>query len=468
MVAEPAAKIGGARASGRPSDPSGTSWASPILADDTGWFSDATLTETRGVTAGRATENLDAYNLYLQARQSYVSGNRDDPLWDESIVRLCRRATEIDPNYARAWALKALAQAWSKDIRGSGDGGRAAVECALRLDAGLADAHAVRARHLAEQGQHKEAFVEIQVALGLDTESYDVNESAGLLSYRQSRMGAAIRYFEKATMLMEAGFFAPGMLMSCCAAIGDALGATRAARATLAHSKRALALDQSNGAALGFVVTALAVLGEAERARDWIDRALRIDPDNSGMRYSFACALCRLNDTEAAFDQLGPFFSKTSPSFLNHAKADPDLDRLRDDPRFEAMVAVAEARLSVCADDAKARRGSLAAVRRHTLKQDIVANLSRSELSVGFIAGRNRMTPRNVQRLLGAEGATFSTFVLERRLAQAYGMLTDLRQTDRAIAAIVFDCGFGDISHFNRAFRRLYQKTPSDVRAGGG
>ena len=33
-------------------------------------------------------------------------------------------------------------------------------------------------------------------------------------------------------------------------------------------------------------------------------------------------------------------------AWLNHAKADPDLGPLRDDPRFKAMVGAAEARLA--------------------------------------------------------------------------------------------------------------------------
>ena len=45
-------------------------------------------------------------------------------------------------------------------------------------------------------------------------------------------------------------------------------------------------------------------------------------------------------------------------------------------------------------------------------------------------------------------------------------MLTDARYDQRAISAIAFDVGFNDLSYFNRAFRRSYAATPSEVREG--
>jgi AraC-like DNA-binding protein len=67
--------------------------------------------------------------------------------------------------------------------------------------------------------------------------------------------------------------------------------------------------------------------------------------------------------------------------------------------------------------------------------------------------------------LFEAEGTTFSQYVLGQRLALAHRLLTDPRDARSTITAIAFDAGFGDLSSFNRAFRRAYGATPSDVRA---
>jgi adenylate cyclase len=99
---------------------------------------------------------------------------------------------------------------------------------------------------------------------------------------------------------------------------------------------------------MSYGANALAALGDAERARDWMNRALLIEPDNMNARYNFACQMtAHLKDSDAALKLLAPVFETLAIGFLNHAKADPDLDLLRDDPRFKAMVAAAEARLAV-------------------------------------------------------------------------------------------------------------------------
>ena len=106
---------------------------------------------------------------------------------------------------------------------------------------------------------------------------------------------------------------------------------------------------------MAYGANALAVLGEAERAKDWISRALLIDPDNMNARYNFACVLTtHLKEPDAALELLGSIFETLAIGFLNHAKADPDLDPLRDDPRFKAMVAAAEARLAGASDEGAA------------------------------------------------------------------------------------------------------------------
>jgi len=111
-----------------------------------------------------------------------------------------------------------------------------------------------------------------------------------------------------------------------------------------------------------------------------------------------------------------------------------------------------------------ARGRGLRAARLHAIKEDIRAALGQHGLSLTAIAARHGVTPRYVQALFETEGTTFSHFILNERLARVHRMLCDPLQMTQGISAVAFAAGFGDLSHFNRAFRRRYGATPSDVR----
>jgi len=205
----------------------------------------------------------------------------------------------------------------------------------------------VKARILSHYGRHDEASAEIEIALRLDPESYEVNRAAAYLRFRQHRLEDAIRYYEKAMALMETDLNSGSMLVTCYTSVGNVQAALRVAQITLSRTEKTLAQDRNNAAAMAYGSNALAALGESERAKEWMNRALLIDPDNMNARYNFACVLTRhVKDTDAALELLGPVFEKLAIGFLNHAKVDPDLDLLREDARFKAMVAAAEARLA--------------------------------------------------------------------------------------------------------------------------
>ena len=312
------------------------------------------LPEEKKAIEHRGTENVDAYNLFLMARQTYATGYSADPRRLDAIIRMCRRAVEIDPNYADPWALIALAEVLLRsDVgRQGGDGGLAAAERALALNPDLAEAHAVKARILSEENRIDEARREIDIALRLDSESYQVNRNAGLLKFRQKQIEEAAAYWEKAVTLEQGDFGSAGMLVTIYTALGKHEAAQRAAQISLERCEKVLARDSNNGAALGHSAVALAVLGQRDRAQERMEYALLIDPENLTMRYNFVCTLANyLKDKDAALEMLGPAFEQMGLGLINHAKADPDLDGIRDDPRFKEMLAAAERRLSAQKSD---------------------------------------------------------------------------------------------------------------------
>jgi adenylate cyclase len=153
----------------------------------------------------------------------------------------------------------------------------------------------------------------------------------------------ALRHYEKAVEVMENDYHAWALLITCYEALCNKAGVRHAAEMMVAQAEKAVAEDPSNGSALGIGAGGLAALGEAERAKEWIDRAILIDPDNLNMLYNFACVLAaHLNDKEAALNLLERSLSRIATVQIKLAEADPDLDSLRDDPRFQQLLANAK------------------------------------------------------------------------------------------------------------------------------
>jgi len=307
------------------------------------------LPEEKKAIEQRGTTSPEAYNLYLMARKYWVSGNYGDIKRDQRVVRLTRRAVEIDPNYAQAWALMAVAQVSLRNYFGiSDEDGEASADRALAIDPTIAEAYAVKSNILSEQGDFNAAREQIEKAVQLDPASWEVNREAARLATAQRKFAIAAQHYERAVAVIESDFHSWAMLVMCYQALGDREAVLRGAEMMHVQAEKVLAEDPSNGAALGICAGGHAVAGNRERAMETIERALLIDPDNLRMRYNFACVLSAyLHERDAALELLEPVLAQASLAPVKAAAVDPDLDYLRGDPRFEVALAAAQERLGI-------------------------------------------------------------------------------------------------------------------------
>ena len=183
-------------------------------------------------------------------------------------------------------------------------------------------------------------------------------------------------------------------------------------------------------------------------------------------RQAVAALLGRLDDTPMTFV---PHDAEALRLLVTYAGAiadalpltSPELQRLTVSHMQDLIAAIIAATRG---DRAIAEGRGIAAARLRAIMTDVCAHLGDGELSVADVAQRQRVTPRYVHKLFENEGLTFSSFVLGQRLARAHRMLSDPRLAARTIGSVAFDVGFGDLSYFNRTFRRRYATTPTDIR----
>ncbi|HXV00463.1 MAG TPA: TIR domain-containing protein [Caulobacteraceae bacterium] len=300
------------------------------------------LPEEKLAIERRGTENAEAYDLYLMARRHFLgaSSKRLD-----LVIRLCRGAIELDPKYARPWALMAFcasSQAVSRpELRATAE---AATEQALALDPDLGEAHAAKGRLLIDDGRFEEARAVLATAQRLAPDSGEVNRTAGSCALGQRRFAEARDYFNAAAAVDEGDGVSLFMTIQCHEALGDDEGARAAAREAVTRLEKAVAAEPDNGSILAYGVGALLVLGEFDRAKDWARHALLLEPDDTNLRYNLACAISRSGDTAYALDLLEQCLAKGGKAILNWAETDNDLDRLRPLPRFEEIMASARER----------------------------------------------------------------------------------------------------------------------------
>ncbi|TIT00021.1 AraC family transcriptional regulator [Mesorhizobium sp.] len=141
--------------------------------------------------------------------------------------------------------------------------------------------------------------------------------------------------------------------------------------------------------------------------------------------------------------------------------ADPQLARLCATHVYDlialAIGATEEGREIAC------QRGVRAA-RLQAIKADLVRDAA---LHIDELAARQGISPRYVQMLFEEAGTTFSDFAVEQRLDAARTMLTSPRYASWSVTELAFEAGFGDLSHFNRRFKRRFLMTPSEMRRNG-
>ena len=110
------------------------------------------------------------------------------------------------------------------------------------------------------------------------------------------------------------------------------------ARKAVERAERELTLHPDNPRPAYLGANCLAALGEQDRAREWLARALAIDPDDIMTQYNVACVHSLLGDFESAFDLLERLLPHANHESKSWIRFDSDLDALRPLPRYQKLL----------------------------------------------------------------------------------------------------------------------------------
>ncbi|MCM2311173.1 MAG: tetratricopeptide repeat protein [Steroidobacteraceae bacterium] len=285
------------------------------------------------------TRNAEAYDLYLRGQQR-LRDYSDGPAAEAAA--LFQSAIALDPDFAQAHAGLASALAikgvWRIDMTPADvRAAIAASERALALEPYMPDAHLARAWLMSMQGRGEEAARDFDEAIRLNPTSHNSYYLYGRHCFSAGQMEKAVGLYRKAIELEPDDFQSLAMLVSALQKLGrhDEAGAVNVQTGAAIERRLQRRPDDVRALLLGAVQAAIA--GDAQRAITYGERALVARPDDFSTAYNVACAYAVLGDRDRALELLDRAV-RGGRGNLGWIENDPDLDNLRGDPRFAAIV----------------------------------------------------------------------------------------------------------------------------------
>lgn len=289
--------------------------------------------------ARKQTDNPQAYDYYLRGRQFFYQFRRKG---FDYARQMFARAIVIDQNYARAYAGVAdccsfLYMYWDSSEDNLNEA-EAASRKALDLDPQLAEAHATAGLAFALKNNFAEARKEFEAAIRLNPKLYEAYYFYARTSFQSGDLAKAAELYEQASRLNPDSYEAFSLIVGVYHGLGRPVEAAAAEQRALQLIEKHVENHPDDARALYFGAGLLARKGNPEKGYDWAGRALSIDSEEPSILYNVACVYALLGKTEDALECLAKVTKEHGTFFKNWAAKDSDLDSLRSDPRFHALL----------------------------------------------------------------------------------------------------------------------------------
>jgi len=291
----------------------------------------------RGVQS-RQTQNIRAYDFYLQGRQQYYQFS---PPGVSRAMELFRKAIDIDQSYALAYCGLANCFAYrymymehkEEHLLAAGRASRKAVE----LDPWLAEAYVAYGQALSLERQYAEAEQAFGKALELDPRLFEARYLYARLFFIQGKLEEAAYWFEEANRARPEDFQSLLLAGQVYADLDRADKASAARRRGVEVAESSLLLDPENTRALYLGANGLTALGEAGKGLEWARQALAIAPEDPMVLYNVGCIFALLGLQAEAMECLEKAY-ENGISQREWYENDSNLDGLRELPGFQALL----------------------------------------------------------------------------------------------------------------------------------
>ncbi|MFB3826465.1 MAG: hypothetical protein ACE15B_06830 [Bryobacteraceae bacterium] len=286
-----------------------------------------------------ATNNVEAYDLYLRGRSFYY---RYGPRDVQFALEMFTRAIERDPQYVLAHA--GVADCWSYLFMYANGAERARQEAdaaarrAVELDPASAQAQASRALAYSINGCDPQAETAFETAMRLDPGLFEAYYFYARHAFVRGQREKALGLYERAIEARPEDFQAPLLMAQIYEDLGRKDEADASRRRGIELAKHHLTWNPDDARATYMAANGLAGVGELAEGSRWADRALAIRPDDSMVLYNCGCVYSMAGELEKALKCLedAVHYGLTQRGWFEN---DSNLDPLRGYTRFQELVA---------------------------------------------------------------------------------------------------------------------------------
>ncbi|HTR20180.1 MAG TPA: protein kinase [Gemmatimonadales bacterium] len=292
-----------------------------------------------GAIAQVQTDNVQAYDYYLRGRGFFHQWRKKSLLFARQMFT---RAIEIDPGYALAYAgiadcCSSLYTWFDRNDEYRAESERASLK-ALELNPELAEAHEARGVALTVAKRYDEAQQEFERAIALNPKLYEAHYFYGRLYFLQGKLAEAARRFEEAARVRPEDFQTRMLLSGIYTSLGRPHDTTAMRRQALDIIQHHLEMYPDDARAYYFGAGAALAMGKRDQSLAWLERALAVDPEDPLILYNVACVYAVMGKVEEAIDCLERTVGHGGTGHREWMRHDSDLDALRGNPRFEALL----------------------------------------------------------------------------------------------------------------------------------
>lgn len=295
--------------------------------------------EEREAIRETPTENAEAYEYYLRGRH-YLWKLKMESF--EMADTMFKRALEIDPGFLLALASRVELMSWfylwlpvndKRTLRTKA--GELADQAEKLAPASAESLLAKGLLHWMNQ-EHKQSLQLFQEACTVDQKYWEAHYYGARVAMSSGEFDIAVKLFRQASAIRPDEYQSIALLASCLRGKPGEAEAVAEARTVL---EKHLRLHPDDNRALGFLVGCYAFQRDETKTREIADFLRSSSKVDAGFLYNVACAYTLLGWYDDAFEVLMNISRDGwgDPDWLAN---DPDMDPLRDDPRFGALMGI--------------------------------------------------------------------------------------------------------------------------------